>query len=62
MSTIDAHRGTTIDEIADGIFRTSTPIPPEVAPGSFSFNQFLAVDEQPPIRHDGPRKIFPAVR
>ena len=39
--------GTTINEIADGIYRISTPVPPEAMPGGFTFNQFLIVDESP---------------
>ena len=38
MATIDTQFSTTIDEVADGIFRIHTPIPPEVMPGGFSFN------------------------
>lgn len=52
---------TAIDEIADGIYRIFTPIPPEVMPGGFSFNQYLIVDDKPLLYHTGPRKLFPAV-
>jgi flavorubredoxin len=31
--------GTCIDEITNGIYRISTPVPPEVVPGGFTFNQ-----------------------
>jgi flavorubredoxin len=61
MATIDTQFGTTIDEVADGIFRIHTPIPPEVMPGGFSFNQYLIADRKPLIYHTGPRKLFPAV-
>jgi flavorubredoxin len=54
--------GTTIDEIADGIHRISTPVPPEIVPGGFTFNQYLVVDERPLLYHTGPRKMFPLVR
>jgi flavorubredoxin len=54
--------GTRVDEIADGIHRISTAIPPEVMPGGFTFNQFLVADEDPLLFHTGPRKLFPAVR
>ncbi len=54
--------GTTIDEIADGIYRISTPVPPEAMPGGFSFNQYLIADEAPAIFHTGPRRMFPLVR
>jgi len=57
-----AKPATAIDEIADRIFRVSTPVPPEVAPGGFSFNQYLIVDEAPLVYHTGPRGIFPEVR
>jgi len=52
--------GTTIDEIADGIFRISTPL--AAIPGGFTFNQFLVVDDEPLLFHTGLRRIFPAVR
>jgi flavorubredoxin len=52
--------GTTIDEIADGIYRISTPVP-EI-PGGFTFNQFLVVDDDPLLFHTGLRRSFPAVR
>jgi hypothetical protein len=37
--------GTTIDEIADGIYRISTPM--AAVPGGFTFNQYLVVDDEP---------------
>ena len=61
MATINAQSSTTVDEIADGIYRISTPIPPEAMPGGFSFNQYLIADDKPMIYHSGPRKMFPAV-
>jgi flavorubredoxin len=51
---------TTIDEIADGIYRISTPM--AAIPGGFSFNQYLVVDEEPLMFHTGLRRIFPGVR
>ena len=53
--------GTRIDEITDGIYRISTPVPPQVIPGGFTFNQYLIVDEAPLLYHTGPRKLFPLV-
>ena len=53
---------TTIDEIADGIYRISTPTPPTEALGGFTFNQYLVVDEEPLLFHTGLRQLFPAVR
>ena len=53
--------GTRIDEIASGIYRISTPVPPAVIPGGFTFNQYLIVDDAPLLYHTGPRKMFPLV-
>ena len=53
---------TTIDEIADGIYRISTPVPPGAIPGGFTFNQFLITGEEPLLFHTGMRTLFPAVR
>ncbi|HKO58963.1 MAG TPA: MBL fold metallo-hydrolase [Thermoanaerobaculia bacterium] len=53
--------GTTIDEIADGIYRINTPVPPAVMEGGFSFNQYLIRDAEPVIFHTGPRALFPLV-
>jgi len=58
----DAQDATRIDEIADGIYRISTPVPPSVIPGGFSFNQYLVVDDAPLLHHTGLSKMFPAVR
>jgi flavorubredoxin len=54
--------GTRIDEIASGIFRISTAVPPEIMPGGFTFNQYLVVDDKPLLHHTGPRGMFPAIR
>jgi len=62
MSVVNEMSGTRVDEIAAGIFRVSTPIPPSVIPGGFTFNQFLVVDDQPLLFHTGPRRLFPMVR
>jgi len=53
---------TRIDEIASGIYRISTPVPPEAIPGGFTFNQYLIVDDAPLLYHTGPRKMFPLVQ
>lgn len=53
---------TTINEVADNIFRVNTPLPPEAVPGGFSFNQYLVVDESPLLFHTGPRRMFPLIR
>jgi flavorubredoxin len=57
-----ADSGTRIDEIADGIYRIATPVPPSAVPGGFSFNQYLIVDDEPLLFHTGLRRSFPEVR
>jgi flavorubredoxin len=56
----DQSSGTTIDEVAQGIYRISTPV--SVVPGGFSFNQYLILDEEPLLFHTGLRKTFALVR
>ena len=60
MSNTNNQSATTVDEIADGIYRLSTPI---MIPGTsgFSFNQYLIADEQPLLFHTGPRALFTQV-
>jgi flavorubredoxin len=58
---VNEQSSTRIDEIADGIHRISTPVPPELVPGGFTFNQFLIVDESPLLYHTGPLKMFSLV-
>ena len=53
--------GTCIDEIADGIYRISTPVPPTEMPGGFTFNQYLIDDDDALLYHTGPKKLFPLV-
>ena len=55
MTITNAHTGTRIDEISDGIFRIHTAV--KDVPGGFSFNQYLVVDEQPLLFHTGPRAM-----
>ena len=63
MATItNRESGTNVHEIASGIFRISTPIPPSAMPGGFTFNQFLLVDDAPLLFHTGPRRMFPLVQ
>jgi len=52
---------TTVDEIADGIYRLATWIPDVAPPAGFTFNQFLVDAEQPLLYHTGPRGMFPLV-
>lgn len=47
--------------IAPDTYRISIPLPPDVFPGGFSFNQYLVVDEKPLLFHTGPRKLFEQV-
>lgn len=55
--------GTSIDEIADGIYRVSTSVPPNPAlPTGFSFNQILIKDDASLLFHTGPRRMFPLTR
>jgi flavorubredoxin len=52
---------TNVHEIANGIYRINTPLPPGVVPGGFSFNQYLVVDDKPLLFHTGLRKLFPSI-
>jgi flavorubredoxin len=52
---------TTVDEIADGIYRLSTWVPDVAPPAGFTFNQFLVDAEEPLLFHTGPRAMFPLV-
>jgi hypothetical protein len=51
---------TTLDEIADGIYRISTFVP-EIGPDGFTFNQFLLDAEEPLLYHTGMKALFPLV-
>jgi len=64
MPITNRDSGTNIEEIAEGIFRISTPVPETAVPipGGFTFNQYLIVDDQPLLFHTGLRKLFPLVR
>jgi flavorubredoxin len=53
---------TTVDEIAEGIFRISTFVAEVAPPAGFAFNQYLLVADQPLLFHTGHRRLFPAVR
>ena len=55
----NAHTGTNVEEIADGIYRINTPV--EIPNGAFSFNQYLVQDDEPLLFHTGPRRMFPLV-
>jgi len=60
MGVTNSGSGTNVHEIADGIYRISTPV--TIPGGGFTFNQFLVVDDEPLLFHTGLRKIFPLVR
>jgi flavorubredoxin len=63
MKIVNQQSNTSIAEIADGIYRISTPVPPNPAlPAGFTFNQYLIVDDDPLLFHTGLRKMFPLVR
>lgn len=62
MGMTNSESGTNVNEISPGIHRISTPLPPAVVPGGFTFNQYLIVDDQPLLFHTGPRRMFPLVR
>ena len=62
INATETESGAQVDQIAEDLYRISTPIPPEVMPGGFTFNQFLLVDEEPLLFHTGPRRLFPLVR
>jgi flavorubredoxin len=56
----NAHTGTNVQEIADGIYRINTPV--DLPDGSaFNFNQYLVVDDEPLLFHTGLRQLFPVV-
>ena len=56
----NAQSGTNVHEVAEGIYRISTPI--DLPDGqAFSFNQYLLVDDEPFLFHTGPRRVFPLV-
>jgi flavorubredoxin len=60
MPIIDAQSGTRIDEIADHIYRISTPV--AAIPGGFTFNQYLIDDDEPLLFHTGLRRTFDLTR
>jgi flavorubredoxin len=63
MPVTNTQSGTRVDEIAENIFRISTPVPPNPGlPAGFTFNQFLVVDDEPLLFHTGMRALFPLVK
>ncbi|MCC6713878.1 MAG: MBL fold metallo-hydrolase [Gammaproteobacteria bacterium] len=59
MAITNKQSGTCVHEVADGIYRISTPV--SIPGGGFSFNQYLILDDEPLIFHTGPRRMFPLV-
>ena len=60
MGITNQEWGTRIDEVAEGIYRISTPVTD--VPGGFSFNQYLLTNDEPVLFHTGPRKLGPLVQ
>ena len=60
MTVTNLQSGTNVHEVADGIYRVSTPVTVPGA-GGFTFNQYLVVDDEPLLFHTGPRQLFPLV-
>lgn len=56
----NSESGTQIDEVAERIYRISTPV--RIPGGGFSFNQYLIADDEPLLFHTGPRRMFDLVR
>lgn len=62
MTVITRQSDTSVHEIADGIFRISTPVALPGDSRGFSFNQYLVMDDEPLLFHTGPRRMFALVR
>ena len=60
MPVTNTQSGTNIHEIAERLYRISTPVslPGDVG---FSFNQYLIDDDEPLLFHTGLRQLFPLV-
>ncbi|HEY3810747.1 MAG TPA: MBL fold metallo-hydrolase [Acidimicrobiales bacterium] len=52
---------TSVDEIANGIYRISTWVDEIAPPAGFTFNQFLINADEPLLFHTGLRHMFPLV-
>jgi flavorubredoxin len=55
--TANLQTNTSIDEVANGVYRISTPL--DVIPGGFTFNSYLIADDEPLLFHTGYRSLFP---
>ncbi len=60
MGVTNREHGTRVDEVAEGIFRISTPV--REIQGGFTFNQYLIKGDQPLLFHSGPRRMAALVR
>jgi flavorubredoxin len=58
---IQSFDGTRVDEIADGIFRISTPVA-SIAGEGITYNQYLLIDDEPLLFHTGKRRMFSEVQ
>jgi len=52
---------TSVDEIAEGIYRICSYLPDAASADGFTFNQFLIDAEDPLLFHTGPRLMFPEI-
>ncbi len=62
MTTEQPPAAVTIDEVADGIYRSCVAITPADRPGGFSYNQYLILGAEPMLFHAGGRRYFPLIR
>ena len=62
MPVTNKESGTNVNEVADRIYRISTPVSPDLIPGGFTFNQYLIIDDEPLLFETGLRRMFPLVR
>jgi flavorubredoxin len=60
MPITNQQSGTNVNEVAEGIYRISTPV--EAIPGGFTFNQYLIAGDEALLFHTGGRGLFPLVR
>ena len=54
------HTGTTIDEVADGIYRINTPLKIDAIPGGFNLSQYLILDDESAPLRPGPHAAVPS--
>ena len=52
----NAQSGTRVDEVANKIYRISTPV--SEVPGGLTFNQYLVASDEPLLFHTGPRNMW----